>query len=131
MKKLGLILLLATAVKLCDAQFSLTFCENVNKEGKPAMTSNSFAVNKTGSALKFLFKSDEKLNTERMDFKVFYINDMGKEEEISKFPQEVEPGWNYVWKEVVFFDPGNYRVKVYNSDGSYLTSANLNVKQQQ
>jgi len=80
--------------------------------------------------LKFLLKSDEAFKTDKMDFRIFYINDSGKEEEISKLPQKLEPNWTFTWKEVVFFDSGNYRVKVYDSDGRYLTSANVNVKQQ-
>jgi hypothetical protein len=57
------------------------------------------------------------------------VNDKGKEEQLTSLSQTVEPTWNYAWNEMVFFDPGNYRVKVYNSHGYYVTSANLNVKQ--
>jgi hypothetical protein len=113
-----------------QAQYSLTFCENVNPDGKALSPSNSFMISKDGSAMKLLLKSDEKIKTDKMEFKIFYINDTGKEEEISKLPAKIEPNWNYVWKEIVFFDPGNYRVKVYNGSGTYLTSTNLNVKQQ-
>jgi hypothetical protein len=130
MKTPLIIFLLVILVKAGFGQYSLTFCENVNNDGKPVMASNSFLVNKTGSALRLLLKSDAKLGTDQMDFKIFYINDNGKEQEVTKFPTTVKPNWDYVWKEVVFFDAGNYRVKVYNSKGNYLTSANLNVKQQ-
>jgi len=130
MKSLQLGIILLLLAKAGSAQYSLTFCENVNDEGKAVHASNSFMVSPNGSALKFLVKADDGLKTENMDFKIFYINDSGKEEEISKLPQKVEPGWNFTWKEVVFFDSGNYRIKVYNSKGTYLTSANVNVKQQ-
>jgi hypothetical protein len=126
---LGMVLLLL--VKVGAAQYSLTFCENVNNDGKPLHPSNSFLVSPNGSALKFLVKADDGFKTEDMDFKIFYINEAGTEEEISKLPQKIEPKWNYTWKEVVFFDPGTYRVKVYDSKGVYLTSANINVKQQE
>jgi hypothetical protein len=129
MKKLGALIILVALIKLGSAQYSLTFCENVSDDGKPSKTSNSFMVAHGGSSLKFLLKADNKLNSDNMEFRIFYINDSGKEEEVSKLPQKVEPTWNYAWKEVVFFDPGIYRVKVYNSKGSYLTSANLSVKQ--
>jgi hypothetical protein len=92
--------------------------------------SNSFMVSPNGSALKFLLRADEGFKTDNMDFKIFYINDTGKEEEISKLPQKIQSDWNFTWKEVVFFDSGTYRVKVYDSKGTYLTSANINVKQQ-
>ena len=126
--KLGIVLLFLA--KVGSAQYSLTFCENVNDAGKPQHPSNFFMVSPNGSALKVLLKADEGFKTDKMDYKVFYINDSGKEEEISKMAQKIEPKWNYTWKEMVFFDPGNYRVKVYDSKGAYLTSANVNVKQQ-
>ncbi|HWB62433.1 MAG TPA: hypothetical protein VG603_02905 [Chitinophagales bacterium] len=130
MKKFILILFFFAAIKISSAQLSLTFCEDVSNDGQASMASNSFMISKNGSALKVLLKSDSRLAMQDLTFKIFYINEFGKEEEITDLPQQVNPDWNYVWKEVVFFDPGNYRVKVYNSKGDYLTSANLNVKQQ-
>ena len=130
MKSLTIGIMLLFLVKVSSAQYSLTFCENVNNDGKALHPSNSFMINPNGSALKFLVKADEGFKTDKMDFRIFYINDSGKEEEISKLPQKLEHDWNYTWKEVVFFDSGNYRVKVYDSNGVYLTSANVNVKQQ-
>jgi hypothetical protein len=130
MKTLSLALILSLLVKCGFAQYSLTFCENVNNEGMPYKAATSFMISPRGSVLKFLLKADEKLNTDKMDFRIFYIDESGKEEELSKLPQKVEPSWNYTWKEVVFFDPGDYRVKVYGPNGNYLTSANLKVKQQ-
>jgi len=130
MKNISFVLLVSLIAKASVAQYSLTFCESVNNDGKPQKASNSFMVDKEGSALKLLLKTDEKLAADQMDFRIFYINESGKEEQLSKLPQKVEPGWDYVWKEIVFFDPGNYRVKVYNSKGLYLTSANLKVNQE-
>jgi hypothetical protein len=130
MKSLKLAVLFLLLAKLSTAQYSLTFCENVNPDGKALHPSNFFMISPKGSALKFLVKADDGFKTDNMDFRIFYINDSGKEEEISKLPQKLEPSWNYTWKEVVFFDSGNYRVKVFDATGRYLTSANVNVKQQ-
>ncbi len=130
MKSLKIGIMLLFMVKVGSAQYSLTFCENVNGEGKAQHPSNSFMISPNGSALKFLVKGDEGFKTEKLDYRIFYINDSGKEEEISKLPQKLEPNWTFTWKEVVFFDSGNYRVKVYDGNGTYLTSANVNVKQQ-
>jgi hypothetical protein len=130
MKRFAIGFILLLFIEVGSAQYSLTFCENVNNEGKALHPSNSFMISPNGSALKFLLKADEGFKTENMDFKIFYINDTGKEEEISKLPQKIQSDWNFTWKEVVFFDPGTYRIKVYDSKGAYLTSANINVKQQ-
>lgn len=111
-----------------SAQYTLQFCEDVNTEGKPTMVSNSFLVDQDGGVLKFLCKTEDKFNTDQLEFRVFYINESGNEENILKLPQKIEPNWNFAWKELVFFDPGSYRVKVYTGSGTYLTSANLNIK---
>lgn len=128
MKRFTFSVLALLVAQVLFAQYNLTFCEDVNNEGKPQMASNSFMVDNDGGVLKFLISSDDKLNTEKVEYRIFYINDTGKEEEITKLPQKVEPSWNFAWKEVVFYDPGIYKIKVFNSKGSYLTSANLNVK---
>ncbi len=128
MKKFFPIILLLASCQIVQAQYSLVFCEDVTPEGKPTMVSNSFMVDGAGGVLKFLLRSDDKLNTEQLDFRIFYMNDSGIEEEISRMPQKVGSDWNYVWKEVVMFDPGTYKVKVYTGKGTYLTSANLSVK---
>lgn len=92
------------------------------------MLSNSFMVDEDGGVLKFLAKADDKFNTDALDFRIYFINETGKEEEILRMPQKVENLWNFAWKEVVFFDPGNYKIKLYTGKGTYLTSANLNIK---
>lgn len=124
----GLCLLMSVFSFSAQAQYSLIFCEDVTAEGKPTVISNSFMVDDDGGVLKFLLKTDEKINTDNIDFRIFYVNDSGKEEEISRMPQKVDASWNFAWKEVVFFDPGNYKIKVYTGKGTYLTSANLNIK---
>ena len=67
MKNVYLILLVSLLTKAGAAQYSLTFCEDVSNDGKAQKASNSFMVDKQGSALKLLLKTDEKLNTEQMD----------------------------------------------------------------
>ncbi|MFN8299794.1 MAG: hypothetical protein U0T75_11865 [Chitinophagales bacterium] len=128
MKKLFVSALFLAGTYFAQAQYSLTFCEDVNGEGRAQMSSNSFMVDQDGGVLKFLLKADDRFNTEGMEFRIFLLNDAGKEEEITRMPQKVDNTWNFAWKEVVFFDPGNYKVKVYTAKGTYLTSANLTIK---
>lgn len=128
MKKAIFFFACMATIAFAQAQYTLTFCEEVNDAGRPNMSSNSFVVDGNGGVLKFLARADDKFNTADIEFRVFYLNDAGKEEEITRMPQKVESTWNYAWKEVVFFDPGVYKVKVYTSKGTYLTSSNLNIK---
>lgn len=128
MKKCSISFLLLLLFSMGYSQYSLVFCEDVTADGKPTMVSNSFMVDGAGGVLKFLLRADDKINTDQLDFRIFYMNESGTEEEISRMPQKVETNWNYAWKEVVMFDPGTYRVKIYTGKGTYLTSANLSVK---
>lgn len=120
-------ILLLISCNMAEAQYKLQFCEDVSNEGKAQMLSNSFMVDGSGGVLKFLAKAESKFDG-NLEFRIYYMNDQGKEEEITRMPQIVEPDWNFAWKEVVFFDPGNYKVKLYNNSGTYLTSANLVIK---
>lgn len=92
------------------------------------MPASAFMVSDRGGVLRFMVRGDEELNMDSIKYQLYFINQGGDEEFVTEFMQNVEPGWNYAWKEVVFFDPGNYRVKVIDSKDSYLTSANLTIK---
>lgn len=108
------------------SQYSLTFCKEVSTEGKADKPSTS--VNTNDSEVKILVKSDNKLNATGVEYRIFYVDQNGKETEVSKLPQYTEPEWDFAWKKVTFYNAGTYRVKVYDDKGTYLTSANLSVK---
>lgn len=129
MKKVFLLFSMFLLAKAGSAQFSLTFCEDVTSEGRPTMVSNSFMVDNTGGLVRFYLKADDKLSTSQVDFKVYYVSSSGKEEQLTTFSQATGNDWDYVWKEAAFYDAGTYRIKAYNQNGTYLTSANLIVKQ--
>jgi hypothetical protein len=130
MKKGCFFLLMFALAHTGFAQYSLTFCKEVTTEGKADKPANSFPLDQTGNALKLLVKSDDKFDTHQVEYRIFYVDAAGKEAEVSKLPQSVEPTWDFAWKEVVFYDPGTYRIKVYDDKGIYLTSANVNIKNQ-
>ncbi|MCW5906859.1 MAG: hypothetical protein KIS94_03290 [Chitinophagales bacterium] len=130
MKKGLFVIALIIAAQTMFAQYSLTFCKEVSTEGKAQDASNTItASDKAGNPVKILVNCDEKLNAMQVEYRIFFVDENGKETEVSKLPQYVEPNWDFAWKKVTFYDPGTYRVKVYNENGVYLTSANLNVKQ--
>lgn len=131
MKKVFFIAALFLFANATHAQYTLTFCKEVSTEGKAdaASTTVTTAGNE-GNPVKILVKSDDKLNTDEMEYRIYFVDESGKESEVTKLPQIVEPSWDFAWKKVTFYDPGMYRVKVYNQKGVYLTSANLNVKKQ-
>jgi hypothetical protein len=127
MKKILLLSALFFFLFESKAQYSLGFCEDIDNDGQPQRISNTFSLSNV-SAIKFFVKADNVFDTEQVKFTIYYINSLGNEEELASLSQDVERGWNYVWKEVKVFDPGTYRVKAYNAKGSYLTSANVFIK---
>jgi hypothetical protein len=124
------LLLLTLAGLTSFGQYSLTFCEDVGEGGKPVTESRVFMVDQSGGVMKMLLRADEKISTPQVEYRVFYIDDDGSEAEISRLKQKVETNWNFAWKEVVFYDPGSYKVKVYTDKGTYITSANVTIKKQ-
>ena len=128
MKKYLLLFTISFATYFSQAQYSLSFCEDVNTNGEAKMVSSSFMVEDAGGVMKFLIKADEKFNTDMLDFRIYYINENGIDEEILRLPHKIDPNWNFAWKEMVMFDSGNYKVKIYTGKGTYLTSANLSIK---
>ena len=128
MKRIIPLLVIILLVKVDSAQYSLNICASISEDGPHTQVSNSFQVDSKGSLLKIFVKSDEKFNTDQLDFKVFYVNNSGGEEALSTFSQKMDADWNYAWKDVVLFNPGNYRIKIDNDKETYLTSANLNIK---
>ena len=128
MKKYLVFLAFILMGKLNFAQYSLLFCEDVTAEGKPVAVSNQFQVDREGGVLKFLARTDDSFKADGLDFRVYYMSDGGSEEELIRLQQTIQPDWNFAWKDVAMFDPGLYRIKVYTDKGTYLTSANVTIK---
>jgi hypothetical protein len=42
----------------------------------------------------------------------------GNEKEVSIIEQTTEANWTYAWQDVVFYDPGIYKVKVFRTGGT-------------
>lgn len=128
MKKYLLITAMVLSGIAAHSQYSLVFCEDVTNEGKPVTVSNQFMVDRDGGALRMLARTDADFNTDKIEFRIYFVSENGVEEEVARMAQNIEPDWGFVWKEIIMYDPGMYRVKIYNSKGTYLTSANLTLR---
>ena len=128
MKKVLLSALFLGFATIGFSQYSLTFCKEVSTEGAAQNAANTFTTEMNGNELKMLVKSDDKFTTYQVEYRIFYVDAAGGETELSKLPQYVEPTWDFAWKQVVFYDPGTYRIKVFDDKGNQLTSANVNIK---
>lgn len=128
MKKLiTIVALLMITLTSVFAQGSLTFCEDVNSDGKPVMASPVFMVEGSGGLLKMLVRNPETFKTDKLEYKVFYVK-KGGEELLTSMTQKVGEGWNFAWKEVVFYDAGDYKIKVYKANGEMLSTGTVSIK---
>ena len=115
-KKLAFIILLCWGVML-QAQTILKFCVESDSTGACKTESQQFLISKDGGTISFLLKNDKGLGTNHIVYKLFKVDEDGKENYNSDLDQKVNPDWTFAWQDAVFPDPGTYIVKVYDIAG--------------
>jgi len=114
---------------LLYGQTNLRFCREVNKDGTCKNPANEFSISAEGGTITFLLKNKEGLGTSKVLYKIFSLSDDGKETYNNTIEQDVQAGWNYAWEEAVFYDPGTYKVLVYDKseDGTLISTGILKI----
>lgn len=128
MKNMMLLLSFLFVCTFAQAQFTITFCTGVSADGKALSPATGFTTSDSGRKIKVLVNAPEGFNSDTLLFKVFALNETGTEMEVATYAQALAADWTYVWKELQFYTPAAYRIKVYNAAGTYLTSANFNLR---
>ena len=98
-----------------SAQVSLKFCGEVQKDGNCTSESSKFFISKEGGTIAFLLRQNGGLNLTDVRYKIFKMDSVGNETYTTSIDQRVEKNWNFAWQDAVFYDPGNYEVKVYDA----------------
>ena len=114
---LGLFILWSAAG---SAQTSLKFCQETDQDGKCKKQASEFTISKDGGTITFELKSHEPLGTTKVLYKIFKLSDNGKAAFNNTIEQNVQEQWNYAWEEAVFYDPGTYKVMVYDNTDNLL-----------
>jgi len=129
MKRILLAIFLSSAVTFIFAQTNLKFCVEAGKDGSCKNHSSEFSISKDGGTITFLLKNKEGLGTSKIIYKIFRLSDDGKETLDNAIEQDVQEKWNYAWEEAVFYDPGTYKVMVYDKsgDGSLISMGILKI----
>ena len=96
------------------AQTSLKFCVEAGKDGSCKNKSSDFTISSAGGTITFMLKNEKGLGTTRIIYKIFKLGDDGSENFNTNLEQDVQANWNYAWEEAVFYDPGTYKVMVYD-----------------
>jgi hypothetical protein len=109
---LGALLGIASIV---SAQTTLKFCRDVGNEGTCKTPASEFSVSKDGGTISFLLKDDKSLGLTKVIYKIYKLEDDGKETFASGIEQKLQKEWTYAWEEAVFYDEGTYKVKVFDT----------------
>jgi hypothetical protein len=120
------LLFLATSSK---AQ-SLYFCESVDKDGYAINESNTFIIGSNGGYFDFLVRMPYDLRSYYVNYDIYEVEYDGTEKFNNTIRQDSQPDWQFFWKEVTFYDPGTYKIYVYDDDDYLITSSTVKVKKQ-
>jgi len=112
-RTLPALLILFTST-FCCAQTSLKFCAEIGTDGKCKSAASEFTIGKQGGTITFELKNTSGLGTSKVLYKIFHLTDDGQEVFNNTIEQDVQDKWNYAWEEAVFYDPGTYKVMVYD-----------------
>ena len=134
MKKLNIIsplLFVALLFVLAKPSYSqsLYFCEGVDDDGYAVNSSSSFTIPDDGGYLYFLVRMGNKsIDCNEVLFDIYKIESGGKETFENTIYQDVKPSWTWFWKKITFYDPGLYKVYVYDQDWKYVTEGKVRIR---
>ena len=108
---------------------NLYFCEGVDDDGYAIKSSSVFDIPDDGGYLYFLVRmgSGNEIECDEVLYDIYKVSSSGKEIFDNTIYQDVETDWNWFWKKITFYDPGSYKVYVYDEDWKLLTSGNVRI----
>jgi hypothetical protein len=123
--KILLISLLLTANFAFSQQ--VIFCESVTAEGNPVNQAKEFSIGDKGGFFKVLVKPGKQIEARNVVFDVYLMKE-DKETFNSSIKMDVAPGLTWFYKEVTFFQPGEYHVYVYDDRDQVLGVGQVDIK---
>ncbi|RPI18528.1 MAG: hypothetical protein EHM58_04955 [Ignavibacteriae bacterium] len=104
------------------------FCEDVDKDGYPITESSVFNISRSGGYFNFLIRLSDAINCRSVRYEIYKENSSGSEVYNTTIYQDTEKDWVWFYKQVTFYDPGNYNVYVYDCDNNKITTGNVKIK---
>lgn len=89
------------------------FCVQVDSAGNCIKPAKEFGIGIDGGTLSFLLRNEKGIKDTIVRYKIYYLDESGNETLTRTFEQNTEADWTYSWQDVVFYDSGTYKVKVY------------------
>ena len=117
MKKILVITLLLALARSALGQTSLSFCVEVQKDGKCQSKSAEFTISNEGGTISFQLWNNHGIGATKVAYRIYKLEDNGTETYSGTIEQQTEKNWTYAWQDVVFYDEGTYKVKVFDTSG--------------
>lgn len=105
---------------LCKSEMksqTLSFTTERPANGDPPKTSTAFTFPQEGSPVYFVYNHTRSFKEDTLIYEIFR-NGRFRERLI----QKISPDWSYCWEKYLFYDDGEYEVKVSFPEGTHLTS---------
>ena len=131
MKKVLLFVLLVVASITLSQSLkaqSLYFCESVDADGYPIGESTVFTIPAAGGYLNMLVRLPYTADVTSVRYEIYKVDPYGTETYDNTIYQDVERSWVWFWKQVTFYQSGNFNVYVYDSNNYLLTSGTVKIK---
>jgi hypothetical protein len=113
MKGLAIIVMVLLLCIGVTAQSTLTFCVEVGQGDQCIRPTTEFDIDDDGGTISLLVKPEDSIQATTLRYKIYYIDNYGNEQWSNTIEQHTQPGWTYAWQDIVFYDPGTYKIKVY------------------
>ena len=123
----SLVIFLFGIANIAMAQ-TLTACKSVDKDGHAVNAGQEFTVPKNGAPVALLLTFSAAARPSAVNYDVYKVVN-GKEVFSTSMKQPIEPGKSWFSKEIVFYDPGIYRVYAYDDKDNLITKTNFSIKQ--
>jgi len=107
---------------------SIYFCEDVDDDGYAINSSSVFNIPDDGGYLTVLTRLGYEVDCDEVLFDIYRVDSRGKETFDNTIYMDVEPDWIWFWKHITFYDPGTYKIYVYDEDSNLITSGKVKVK---
>ena len=117
MKKILAIVFILAFTFSGSAQTILSFCVEVEKNGICQNKSAEFTISKDGGTISFQLWNDHGIGARKVAYRIYKLEDNGTETYSGTIEQQTEKNWTYAWQDVVFYDEGTYKVKVFDTSG--------------
>jgi hypothetical protein len=113
MKKVLIILILIFFSSLSFAQWTMSFCNNVDDQNNLSGFYKTFSISPSGGYIYVVVDTgpNETMGTHKIGYDIYKDGTYS-----TTLYMDVQPDWTRCWKQVTFYDKGEYKIEVYDEE---------------